>query len=182
MRSSLLHRFLHNPTLIGSVADSSTQLARAMAATLRLGDQVVEVGAGTGAITRAIVRAGVQPPDLVLVEADEECARTLRARFPAVRVVHAYAEQARVPVAGADYVVSGVPLRNLTREQRQAFLVAVSRWLRPGGVLVQFTYGLRSPIGREALLDAGFVPRIARPVRVWANVPPALVFRYRRAG
>ncbi len=51
--------------------------------------------------------------------------------------------------------------------------------LRPGGSFIQFTYATRPPVA-EAVTDSLelSVDRIGMIVR---NVPPATVFRYRRA-
>ena len=46
------------------------------------------------------------------------------------------------------------------------------------GVFVQFTYGLFSPISREACVGR-YSPRCGPPV--WRNLPPARVWVYRAA-
>ena len=61
---------LKNPLSIGAVAPSGRFLARLMATTLEPGARVIELGAGTGTVTQAILDAGVEPKDLYLVEQD----------------------------------------------------------------------------------------------------------------
>src|ERR1700704_4938745 len=90
----LLKLWLKNPTKIGAVAASSPELASAMARhippqTLDPGGEgyVVELGGGTGPVTRAILKAGVPADRLVVVERDPILHKHLVERYPGVRVL-----------------------------------------------------------------------------------------------
>src|SRR5690348_11215160 len=83
-----LHNWMRTPVSIGAVLPSSRLLARLMTADLRPGARVMELGAGTGSVTRAILDSGVRPEDLYLVERNEEFAAILRRRFPRSPVLH----------------------------------------------------------------------------------------------
>ena len=80
-------RFLKNlvaaPRLTGAVAPSGRALARAMAAAAGSPPDglIVELGPGTGPVTRALIEAGVARERLVLVEYDAGFCRLLRQRF-----------------------------------------------------------------------------------------------------
>src|SRR6185503_20593549 len=74
------------PKTVGAVAPSGPQLARAMAAQIRLDGPVLELGPGTGAITEAIV-SRVGQVRLTAVEYDSNFAAAVKARFPAVTVI-----------------------------------------------------------------------------------------------
>jgi len=82
----LLSHLIRAPALTGAVAPSSQFLARAMADAARGAGHIVELGAGTGAVTRALAR---QHPDatLTLVELQPALARRLARSFPQARVV-----------------------------------------------------------------------------------------------
>jgi phospholipid N-methyltransferase len=82
----LLTHLLRSPSLTGAVAPSSQFLARAMADAARGAVHIVELGAGTGAVTRALAR---QHPDatLTLVELQPALARRLARSFPQARVI-----------------------------------------------------------------------------------------------
>ena len=71
------------------MAPSSRRLANLMVADVGPGSRVIELGAGTGVVTQAILDAGVSPEDLIVIEQNEEFAELLKARFPEVTVVRA---------------------------------------------------------------------------------------------
>lgn len=178
-----LWKWVQSPARIGAVWPSGANLARAMAAEVdpRGTGAVVELGGGTGPVTRALLQAGIAPERLFVVERDPALARVLARRFPEIRVL--VGDAARLGALLAPHgvgevavVVSSLPLLSLPPAVKRAILEEVLRLLRPDGILVQFTYGPASPIPR------GTVPLRAEPVRrVWRNLPPARVWRYRRA-
>lgn len=174
-------RLLRNPRQVSALAPSSRGLARAMTAGLGPGSgRVVEFGPGTGRLTEEILARGVAPRDLVLFEIDGEFARFLRRRFPGVTVIESGAEHAADHVEpGVSRVISGLPLLSLPQETVAAILRAALAILAPGGGITQFTYGLRPPVS-EAML-AGLGLHVDPGRRIWANLPPARVYRFRRA-
>ncbi len=85
----------------------------------------VELGAGTGAVTQALLDHGVPAGRLLAVENSPYYVELLRNRFPDVKIVQGDALQfdrllpADMPVAA---VVSGIPLLHLAPAQRRAFI------------------------------------------------------------
>ncbi len=178
-----LKTLIESPKLTGAVSPSGRFLARAMAKAVGpIGDGlVVELGPGTGPVTRALIGHGVDPERLVLVEYEAEFCRLLRQRFPGVRVVQGdafalrrtLAELADRPIRA---VVSSLPLLNQPPARRTALVEDAFALMAPGGVFVQFSYGVASPIRRPA--GAGrFSAHGSAPI--WANLPPARVWTYR---
>jgi phosphatidylethanolamine/phosphatidyl-N-methylethanolamine N-methyltransferase len=174
-------RLLRNPRQVSAIAPSSRALARAM--TLGLGTQsgkVVEFGPGTGRFTEAILSRGVPPENLTLFELDEEFAGYLRARFPGVTVHQRPAQEAAELVGGGvSAVISGLPLLSMPPQVREGIVDAAFRVLAPRGRFVQFTYGPRPPLAPETIAALGLT--VNKGHRVWANLPPATVYRFRRA-
>ena len=92
----------------------------------------------------------------MLVEYDPGFCRLLEARFARRRVIQgdAYdlprtlAEFAGEPIAA---VVSSLPLLNQPPQRREKLIDDAFALMGPGGVFVQFTYGLQSPIPRDVL-------------------------------
>lgn len=175
-------RWLKAPHRIGAVAPSSRHLGRAMAhQVLSAGPgPIIELGGGTGSVTRALLEAGIAPERLVVVERDEKLHRILRARFPRLRVIRGDARELRrllapLGVTEAAAVVSSLPLISMPRMTLNRILAESFALLGEGRPFVQFTYGVVSPIARER---KGVTGRIA--ARVWANLPPASVWRYER--
>jgi phospholipid N-methyltransferase len=183
-----LRRFFWNwvqdPLAIGAVVPSGRTLAKLMVNGLHPGTRVMELGAGTGTVTRAILDSGVEQRDLYLVERNDSFARLLRQRFPHATLLHEDAtsltDGARALADSFDFVISGLPLVLFSRAQKERLLEQSFALLKRAGVFHQFTYGGRCPIRRSQLeslsLDAtllGVAP---------FNVPPAFVYRIGRAG
>lgn len=175
-----LARTLRHPRIVGAVAPSSAALARAMLrAAAPLEGPVLELGAGTGVFSRALLQAGVPVQALHIVERLPEFAAELRARLPQVRVLESDAA-ALLPTQFAEppaLVVSGLPLRAMHETQIEAILSAVLGCCRPDLRFVQFSYGLRCPVPASILARVGL--RAERLRWVPLNLPPAWVWRLR---
>jgi len=179
-----LGRWLSNPMRVGAIAPSSRRLADAMAREVPPGRKgwVIELGAGTGVITAALLRAGIEPGRLAAVERDPLLHGHLVDRFPGVHVL--LGDAARLGevvkplgIRSAVAVVSGLPLLAFPRGLQDRIVEAAFELLAPGAPFIQFTYGPMSPVGRERLNVEGSVAR-----RIIGNLPPASVWVYRRAG
>lgn len=174
-----------NPILTGAVSPSGRFLARMMARAVEPAGTgpIVELGPGTGPITEALLKRGIDPRRLVLVEFDGAFCRLLRKRFPGVHVVQADAYALRESVENvlaepAVAVVSSLPLLNKPDARRLALLEDAFALMVPGGSFVQFTYGMTSPVPRSAAAD--YEADVSPPI--WLNLPPARVWVYRRKG
>jgi phosphatidylethanolamine/phosphatidyl-N-methylethanolamine N-methyltransferase len=175
-------RWLRRPLRTGAVVPSGRSLARLMASQVDPGTDglVVELGAGTGVITEALLAHGLEPRRLLVVEQDEAMHGLLLKRFPAARVVCADALQLDVLLraAGAGQaaaVVSSLPLLSMSERRRQPILKQIFGCLAPGAALVQYTYRPGAPVGAKDLPPWRLE---AFPVgRCWRNVPPATVWR-----
>jgi phosphatidylethanolamine/phosphatidyl-N-methylethanolamine N-methyltransferase len=180
---TFLRRFLGDPKRTGAVAPSGPFLAREMARAVDpfAPGLVVELGPGTGPVTKALIARGVRRERLLLVEYDPYFCNLLTERFPRTRIVRgdAYALGRTLADEGAPVsaVVSSLPLLNEPPERRISLLDEAFALMGPEGVFVQFTYGLRSPMPREAVAG-GYVARSGGPIL--RNLPPASVWTYRR--
>ena len=92
-RAAFFRSWLQDPFNVASVVPSSRWLARLMATDLAPGARVVELGAGTGTLTDAILARGVRPQDLFLVEQCMPFVDILRSRFPLASVLRADAAE-----------------------------------------------------------------------------------------
>ena len=179
----LLKLWLKNPTKIGAVAASSPELASAMARHIPHGGDgyVVELGGGTGPVTRAILAAGVPVDRLVVVERDPILHHHLTEKYPGVRVVlgdavHLQQILKREGVAPVRAIVSSLPLIAMKKAIQHRIGAQIFSVLEPEAPLIQFTYGLFSPLkNRRRLGVSGAVQD-----RVLQNLPPASVWLYRR--
>jgi len=197
--------FLRNYHTTGAILPSGRWLAAALARYVPHGNgpkRVLEVGPGTGAVTRKIVSALGPDDRLDLVELNDAFVGQLRELFQSDPLFQPIADRARVlhcaveevPGDGVyDLVISGLPLNNFTAQKVDEILTAFCRLLKPEGTLSFFQYiairkvrGLVSGRGeRERLRGIGKVlDRILRgnEIRrdwIWPNVPPAWVHHVR---
>jgi phospholipid N-methyltransferase len=183
----------------GAILPSGPWLAAALARFVGKGDRaqrILEVGPGTGAVTRRIARA-MRPHDrLDLVELNDGFVRRLRedlTRHPALRtvagrtrVLHCRVEEL-APGPCYDVVISGLPLNNFSAGLVGQILKTMTGLLRAGGTLSFFQYiyirRIKSLlVGRVEQARLGEVGRVidgllgAHEFRrdwVWPNVPPA---------
>jgi phospholipid N-methyltransferase len=173
--------WIRNPLAIGAFAPSSKSLAKLMAKGVVRGDRVVELGAGTGTVTAALLDNGVAPGDLYLVERDPQFVKILKRRFPRCHVVAADALELGVQLDGKaafDYVISGLPLLCFSPDMRYRALQQALQLLKPHGCMHQFTYAGRCPVDRDlrAYLRIESVLLGIAPL----NLPPGFVYRLRR--
>lgn len=179
-------KWLKSPLRVASVTPSSAQLARAMASGLPEREGlVVELGGGTGPITHALLQAGVDPAQLVVIERDSHFCRHLMQRFPGITVLRGDALHMASLVEGLSSdiptraVVSGLPLLSMNADVQRQLLQQAMRLTRGQGPLIQFSYSLASPLRRTIEKELGLITRCV--AHVWRNVPPAKVWTFESA-
>jgi phosphatidylethanolamine/phosphatidyl-N-methylethanolamine N-methyltransferase len=164
------------PTMVGALLPSSRALAQAMAQAADGARLVVELGAGTGAITAGLVERHPDVPT-VAVELQEEMAQMLAERFAHVDVRAASAHRVLrdLPPTCEDVaVVSSLPFRSLPRRWSEPTSRAIEQFLQGGARrwLVQYTYQPAVPFD----LSGSDRLRWQRSRFVWRNAPPAWVW------
>lgn len=178
--------WLRAPLRIAAVSPSSPALARACADAAGLdgsdrnADPILELGAGTGAITKGLIAAGVAEERLILLEREAELADVLRRQYPKARVIEGDAGQigwwlANLGVARLRAAVSTLPIVWFPVNLQRAILAQCFRHLPAEGRFVQVTNRPASPVPH---LRFGYVG--GRFQWVWRNLPPSAVWRYWR--
>ena len=181
--------FLKSPLSVGSIVPSSRYLSR----TLIEGEAfaqaafVVEVGVGTGAVTQVLLSQIRDRKSYLGLDLEAKFIESMTQRFEAVRFVCDSVENLarklkELQLPRADFVVSGLPWTLLPENLQMRFLCAIQQSMTPQGTMVTFVYAhmLWTPQGRGFLkrLQQCFLT-VERSPTVWANVPPAVVFRCR---
>jgi phosphatidylethanolamine/phosphatidyl-N-methylethanolamine N-methyltransferase len=183
-KASFLRAWLADPLRVAAITPSGAALAKLVTAEVSPATApVLELGAGTGAFTRALLARGIQERDLTLLEYSANFAQLLSERFPRARVLAMDAAQlAHAPVfegAPVGAVISGLPLLHMSPRKILAILGGAFGYLRRGGSFYQFTYMPRCPVSRRLLEKLGLeATRIGGTLR---NVPPAAVYRISRS-
>lgn len=173
---------MQGPKTVGAIAPTSSITARRMASVVNPHSSlpVLELGPGTGVITKAILARGVKPENLVSIEYSEDFYDHLVQTFPGVNFIHGDAfdlQKTLGPRADQmfDSVVSAVPLLNFPMAERVRMLEALLDRLPPGRPVVQISYGAVSPI--IAKPDSYHIQHFDFVMR---NIPPAQLWIYRR--
>ena len=187
-----LRRWLANPLQMGSVVPSSPSLCRRVVSAVRrdLNDSapqrrddeaVLELGAGTGVIGRALLAAGLPPERLIVAEIVPEMAVHLRRVLPGALVLEGDARRLPDLVPPAWHgrigsVICGIPLVLLPLAEQRRFLDAIAA-VAPGRGFLLYSYCVTSPLPwRKHGL------RARREAWTPLNFPPASVWRYLPAG
>ena len=175
-----------NPRAMGAACPSMPSLAACMASHVPMDRDglVVELGGGTGAVTAALLKHGVPPWKLVVIERSPTLSHHLRQRFPQLSVIQGDAAHL-MKLLGYDKsndkskkvgsIVSSLPLRSLHPATTRAISHQFESLLEPGGLLIQYTYDLR---GTGVRLLPHF-RRLSSKI-IWSNLPPARVEVFER--
>lgn len=176
-------RWLRNPLQMGSVIPSSPSLCRRIAGLVERDEDeiVVELGAGTGVVSRALLASGIPAERLTVVEIVPEMASHLRRTLPGAQVVTGDAFALPDVIAPRWHgkvgtVICGIPLVLLPMEQQARFIRAVEA-VAPGRGFLLYTYCITSPLPYRKL---GLTAR--REAWTPRNLPPASVWRYQPTG
>jgi phospholipid N-methyltransferase len=136
---------------------------------------IVELGAGTGVFTKQLLKRMRNDARLHAFEIHPPFLKQLlRIKDARMKLVPQRAEQLATHVAQADAIISSLPLMAFPTTTVNKIITAVKQSLKPGGVYVQFQYGLKS----KTLLKQHFnnVSIDFTPL----NIPPAFIYRCRK--
>lgn len=174
--------WIDKPKAMGAVLPTSSVTAKRMASLINPGcdDPVLELGPGTGVITKAILASGVTPAKLYSVEYTEGFIPQLKSDFPGVNIIHGNAFMLDDVLTDLgerkfDTIVSAIPLLNFPVKQRVELLNSLFERLNPGRPIVQISYGPNSPIPPD--WETYSVEPFDWMVR---NIPPARLWVFRR--
>lgn len=182
---------VRSPATVGAVAPSSRYLAERMLDGIELqdGQNVLELGPGTGPITRAIEQRLTRPEAYLGIEREGAFVRLLESRFPQLRFVEGSAEHSHrhLREAGLEDVraiISGLPFASLPMRVQSRLIVTLDRLLLPGVEFRTFQYVhawmLPAAVQFRRRMTRRFgPPGVSRPVL--RNLPPAVVLTWKRS-
>jgi phosphatidylethanolamine/phosphatidyl-N-methylethanolamine N-methyltransferase len=168
----------------GTFTQSGPALARAIVdnvGEVRDGQVILELGPGTGVVTRELV-SRFPNNRIIAVEVLDAFADRIEQTLPHVKVIRGCASKldthlAELGIAHENVaaVVSGIPMLSLPGDLPVRIMASVAGVLQPGRRYVQFTYFEKK---WKKFNLAGF-RRVGRR-RVWRNLPPAVVLTFER--
>lgn len=179
-RRVFVEGFLRQWRTVGAIIPSSDQLGRTLAS---MADReriihAVELGPGTGALTRPLLNRLRTDARLLAVELYTPFADHLRneVRDPRLEVVNEDARRLPDLLAdrgwpAADLILSSIPMTPIPPHIRNEIADAMLSALRPGGQLLMWQY---TPFIMEGLMKRRFHVTTRRVV--FRNVPPAVVY------
>jgi len=170
----------------GAIVPSQRFLVRRMLAPVpqTYAGRIIELGAGSGALT---LQLAARCPDarIIACEINPALARNTRDNLDRagingrVKVIsdsaeHLLSEMDRKGTGKVEYVLSGIPLGNLSGDRALALIEAISRVINRGGLYIQFQYSL---VDRKRIRSRF---KLLRTVPVLLNIPPAVVYYAQR--
>lgn len=176
--------WIDKPKAVGAIIPTSSITAKRMASVVNpaSGLPVLELGPGTGVVTRAILGRGVAPANVYSVEYSVEFVEHMRRAYPGVNVIQGDAFDLDSTLGETanhkfDCAISAVPLLNFPTVRRVQYINDLLDRLPIGRPVIQITYGPLSPVptrrGEYTVEHFDFVIR---------NIPPAQLWVYRRLG
>ena len=157
-RLRFLKEYFGDPTTVGAIAPSSRGLAAALCDPFRRRTRparVLEVGAGTGAVTRYLGSLLGEQDELDICEIQPEFVRIIECEILShsdfaprvggsrIRLLEQPVQEINQPNR-YDFIISGLPLTAFELQDVQDVFAAFRRCLQPDGVLSYFEYiGLR---------------------------------------
>jgi phosphatidylethanolamine/phosphatidyl-N-methylethanolamine N-methyltransferase len=177
-----LQAFLKNPTKVGSIAPSSPELARVMLEGVKpdANNVVIELGVGTGAITKFLEELVPDDRSLLGIELDEGLVRLLRKSFPNLNIVCGNAAEMseiheRSGLGKVSYIISCLPFVSLPGEIRDGVLNEVDKFMQKGCLFrtLQYAHGyyLPSAVKFRKMMQDRYGKEKRSPLVV-KNVPP----------
>jgi phospholipid N-methyltransferase len=169
-----LQRFFLHPKTIGAIAPTSKWTAHLMAEPISPSASILEIGAGTGALTREILKRIDHSEQLTLVEIDPELAEILHQNFPFLKVNVEDVERSLQRKISYDAVVSGIPFASMDKQKRLRIFKLIQRQLNPNGLFIAFQYSLYTKRELESIFSKVDI-RFSL-----LNLPPAFIYVCRK--
>jgi len=176
-----LKSLAERPRMTGAIAPSGPALAKAMAAHVDPKGTlpVIELGPGTGVVTKALIERGVDPARIIAIEYSPDFCRLLAERFPGITVIRGDAYDLDKSLDGRApeiaNVVSSLPLVARPIEDRIRLIEAGLARTAGDAPFIQFSYTWKGPVHP---VPTSFTAKASSWILL--NAPPARVWLYRK--
>jgi phosphatidylethanolamine/phosphatidyl-N-methylethanolamine N-methyltransferase len=183
-----LQAFLKNPLKVGAVAPSSPELAAEMLVGIKPDENniVLELGVGTGAITKYLQQIIPNRQSYLGIELDTEMVKTLGQKYADLNIVcgnaaESYRIHQESGLGKVRYLVCCLPFVSLPKEVSESVLLEIEKFMDEGCELriFQYAHGYYLPPAiklREFLRNR--YGKSKRSPLVLKNVPPAFTLTW----
>jgi len=186
-----LQAFLKNPLKVGSIAPSSPELAQKMVADIRPTEEsiVLELGVGTGAITKVLQEIVPNRESYLGIEIDKKLVKSLKENFPALKIVRgnacdAFSIYQRTGFGKVGYIICCLPFVSLPNEVGERVLAEIDKFMEQGCVFRTFQYAHGYYFPSAIKLREHMRSRYGKAKKsqlVVKNVPPAYTLTWKTA-
>jgi phosphatidylethanolamine/phosphatidyl-N-methylethanolamine N-methyltransferase len=183
-----LQAFLKNPLKVGAIAPSSPELAAEMLAGIEPNEDniVLELGVGTGAITKYLADVIPDERSYLGIELDNDLVRTLNRRFPELNIIcgnaaDAYSIHQSSGLGKVRFVVCCLPFLSLPKDVSDSVIAEIEKFLEEGCVfrIIQAAHGYYLPPARKLReYLKGRYGRSKRSPIVMKNLPPSFTLTW----
>ncbi len=185
-----MDHFIRNISKTGAVSSCSEEVAKALSKRANLANSktVVELGSGTGVITKHLLESLSPGALLLALELNDHFVQETRKTCPQANVYHDTAENVKMYLnkhgrETCDCIISTLPWTLFDEDLQKRILEAVLDVLPPGGEFLAVTYTFSGflPAGRRfRKLLKGRFSNVSRSTPIWKNLPPVYVYHCKK--
>lgn len=184
-----LQAFLKNPLKVGAIAPSSPELAAKMLEGIEPDENnvVIELGVGTGAITKFLQHKIPNKESYLGIELDKDLVKSLNRNFEDLKIIcgnacETYSLHQKSGLGKVSYIICCLPFVSLPNEVGESILLQVDRFMQKGCLFrtFQYAHGYYMPSAiklREFMRNRYGKSRRSR--LVVKNVPPAYTLTWK---
>jgi phospholipid N-methyltransferase len=184
-----LQAFIKNPLKVGAIAPSSPELASKMIAGIvpDKNDVVLELGVGTGAITKFLQEIVPDDRSYLGIELDGNLVRSLKTKFPDLKIVRGNAcdlekIHQKSGLGKVGHIICCLPFVSLPNEVGEKILSEIDKFMQQGCVFRTFQYAhgyyMPSAIKLREFMRNRYGKAKRSPLIV-KNVPPAYTLTWK---
>lgn len=184
-----LQAFLKNPAKVGAITPSSPELAMKMLKGIEPNEEniVLELGVGTGAITKYLQDVLLNEKSYLGIELDRSLVKSLRKNYPDLKIVcgnatDAFSIHQKSGLGKVGYIICCLPFVSLPNEVGEKILLEIDKFMQAGCTFrtFQYAHGYYFPSAiklREFMRER--YGKAQRSRLIVKNVPPAYTLTWR---
>ena len=184
-----LQAFLKNPFKVGAITPSSPELAQKMVEEITPNKKniVLELGVGTGAITKFLQEVVPDKESYLGIEIDKTLVRSLKKNYSNLRFVcgnacDVFALHQKSKLGNVGYIICCLPFVSLPNEIGEEIFAEIDKFMRTGCIFRTFQYAhgffFPSAIKLREYMETRYGKAEKSPM-IMKNVPPAYTLTWK---